>query len=48
MVFVKATDDSESGVIPPPEAFEAMGRFIAKSLRKPAPSPNGSCPLVVG
>ena len=27
MVFVKATGDSENGVIPPPEAFEAMGRF---------------------
>jgi hypothetical protein len=27
MVFVKATEDSENGVIPPPEAFEAMARF---------------------
>ncbi len=27
MVFVKATGDSENGVMPPPEAFEAMGRF---------------------
>jgi hypothetical protein len=27
MVFVKATEDSEKGLIPPPEAFEAMGRF---------------------
>jgi len=27
MVFVKATEDSENGVIGPPEAFEAMGRF---------------------
>jgi hypothetical protein len=27
MVLVKATETSEQGVIPPPEAFEAMGRF---------------------
>ena len=27
MVFVKATEDSEKGVLPPPEVFEAMGRF---------------------
>ncbi len=27
MVFVKATEDSETGVLPPPEMFEAMGRF---------------------
>ncbi len=27
MVFVKATEDSENGVTPPPEMFEAMGRF---------------------
>jgi hypothetical protein len=27
MVFVKATEDSENGVGPQPEAFEAMGRF---------------------
>jgi hypothetical protein len=27
MVFVKATDDSETGVMPQPEAFEAMGKF---------------------
>ena len=27
MVFVKATEESEKGVRPPPEAFEAMGRF---------------------
>jgi hypothetical protein len=27
MVFVKATEDSETGVMPPPEVFEAMGRF---------------------
>ena len=27
MVFVKATEDSEQGVLPPPEAFEAMARF---------------------
>ena len=27
MVFVKATEDSERGVFPPPEAFEAMDRF---------------------
>lgn len=27
MVMVKATEDSEAGVVPSPEAFEAMGRF---------------------
>ena len=27
MVLVKATEDSERGVMPPPEMFEAMGRF---------------------
>jgi hypothetical protein len=27
MVFVKATEDSEKGVMPAPEIFEAMGRF---------------------
>jgi hypothetical protein len=27
MVFVKATEESENGVMPPPEVFEAMGRF---------------------
>jgi len=27
MVFVKATEDSEAGVMPPPELFEAMGAF---------------------
>ena len=27
MVFVKATEDSEKGVLPTTEAFEAMGRF---------------------
>jgi len=27
MVLVKATEDSEKGVIPPPEMFEAMGKF---------------------
>jgi hypothetical protein len=27
MVLVKATEDSEKGVMPAPEAFEAMGRF---------------------
>ncbi len=27
MVFVKATEESEKGVMPPPEVFEAMGRF---------------------
>lgn len=27
MIIVKATADSEAGVMPPPEAFEAMGRF---------------------
>ena len=27
MVFVKATKDSEDGIMPSPELFEAMGRF---------------------
>ena len=27
MVFVKATDDSEKGVLPTPELLEAMGKF---------------------
>lgn len=27
MVLVKATEDSESGALPEPEGFEAMGRF---------------------
>jgi hypothetical protein len=30
MVLVKATQDSEKGIMPPPEAFEAMGRFNAE------------------
>jgi len=27
MIIVKATTASEAGIMPPPEAFEAMGRF---------------------
>ena len=27
IVFVKATADSEAGVMPPPELFEAMGKY---------------------
>lgn len=27
MIIVKATADSEAGVMPPPESFEAMGRY---------------------
>ena len=27
MIIVKATPDSEAGIMPKPEAFEAMGRF---------------------
>ena len=27
MIIVKATPDSEAGIMPPPETFEAMGRF---------------------
>ena len=27
MVLVKATKDSEAGIMPSPELFEAMGRF---------------------
>jgi hypothetical protein len=30
MVFVKATEDSENGAPPAPEAIEAMGRFNAE------------------
>jgi hypothetical protein len=30
MVLVKATDDSEKGILPMTEAFEAMGRFNDK------------------
>ncbi len=27
MVLVKATEDSEQGILPPPEMFEAMGKY---------------------
>lgn len=27
MVIVKATEDSETGILPPPELFEAMGKY---------------------
>lgn len=27
MVLVKATEDSEKGILPTPEMFEAMGRY---------------------
>lgn len=27
MIIIKATPETEAGVMPPPEAFEAMGRF---------------------
>ena len=27
MIFVKATEDSEAGVMPPAELFEAMGKY---------------------
>ncbi len=27
MVLVKATEDSEAGIMPPPDLFEAMGKF---------------------
>jgi len=30
MVIVKATADSEAGIMPPPELFEAMGRYNAE------------------
>ncbi len=33
MVLVKATEDSEAGVMPPPELFEAMGRFNEELVR---------------
>jgi hypothetical protein len=31
MVFVKATDDSEKGILPTTEALEAMGRYNAEN-----------------
>ena len=47
MVFMKATEDSEKGVLPPTEAFEAMDRIteelvdagimLAGAGRKPSP-----------
>ena len=33
IVFVKATADSEAGVVPPPETFEAMGRFNEELIK---------------
>jgi hypothetical protein len=33
MVFVKATEDSEKGVLPPTEAFEAMDRFTEELVK---------------
>ena len=33
MVFMKATEDSEKGVLPPTEAFEAMDRFTEELVK---------------
>lgn len=33
MIIVKATDDSEKGIFPPAEAFEAMGKFNADLIK---------------
>ena len=33
MVFVKATEDSEQGVMPPAELFEAMGRYNEELIK---------------
>ena len=33
MVFVKATDDSENGIMPTTEMLEAMGRFNAELIK---------------
>jgi hypothetical protein len=33
MVLVKATDDSEKGILPTPEMFEAMGRYNAELIK---------------
>ena len=41
MVLVKATEDSEQGILPTTEMFEAMGRFNDE-LRPPPPSAIGT------
>lgn len=33
MMAIKADEDSESGVLPPPEGFEAMGRYNEEMVR---------------
>jgi hypothetical protein len=33
VVFVKATEDSEQGVMPPPGLFEAMGRYNEELIK---------------
>jgi hypothetical protein len=33
MVFVKATDDSEKGVLPTPDLLEAMGKFNEELIK---------------
>jgi len=33
MVLVKATDDSEKGILPTPEMFEAMGRYNEELIK---------------
>jgi hypothetical protein len=33
MVFVKATDESEKGILPTPEMFEAMGKYNEELIK---------------
>jgi hypothetical protein len=33
MVLVKATDDSEKGILPTPEMFEAMGKYNEELIK---------------
>ncbi|MGV0909420.1 YciI family protein [Martelella sp. FOR1707] len=33
MVFVKATEDSEKGIMPEPEMFDAMGKFNEELMK---------------
>ncbi len=41
MVLVKATDDSETGVLPTPELLEAMGRFNDELIKAGVMGANG-------
>lgn len=33
MVFVKATEDSEKGILPSPELLEAMGKYNEELIK---------------